>query len=245
MTISNVAAPIAGGHVYSLYFVIAAFVCLAISQLPIVVKRGETFARRCYWGGTFGAAISAFIAGIPDWLGGGFFACVTVFAMALPAYFTSDYIKIGGKVYTFHIRRSQEKTQPGKGSKLRPKLPDNYPDAYNGDITAAKMWWLMVVITVFLVFWTTVVLRDPSDRLMQILCIAFFVVMALALGYSGDGSYGYPIARRQYVQFVIMSVISAGTFALLYLPAYFLGRRWPFRHSESLEREAPPKYWEK
>lgn len=246
MTSSTVAAPIYGGHEYSLYFVFAAFIFLALTQLSLVVHRGETFERRSYWGGTFGAAISAFIAGIPDWVGGGAFACVTVFAMALPAYFGGGtLIKIRGKVYSFHIQRSQEKTQPQKGSQSRPLLPKDYPDAYNGDVTAAKLWWLMVVATAFLVFFVAVVFRNPADRLLQVVCVAFFVVIAIALGYSGDGSYGYPIARRQYVQFVVISVISAGTFALLYLPAYALGRRWPFRHTQSQEREARPRYWER
>jgi hypothetical protein len=39
--------------------------------------------------------------------------------------------------------------------------------------------------------------------------------------------------------------MSVGASALLYLPGYFLGRRWPFRYSKSLESEAQPRYWEK
>lgn len=241
-----VAAPKYGGHAYSLYFVAAAFVCLGIALLPIKVHRGETLERRSYWGGTFGAALSAMVAGIPDWVGGAMFACVTVFAMALPAYFSSGtLIKIRGKVYSFHIHRSQEKAQSQKNSRSSPLLPEDYPDAYNGDVTAAKLWWLMVVATAFLVFFVAAVFNNPADRLLQVACVVFFVVMAIALGYFGDGSYGYPVARRQYVQFVVISVMSAGTFALLYLPAYALGRRWPYRHSKSLEREARPRYWEK
>lgn len=247
VTTSIVAAPSVGGHVYSLYFVIAAFICLGVAVLvPMVVRRGETFERRCYWVGTFGAAISVLIAGIPDWVGSLSFACVTVFGMWLPAYFgRGELIKIRGKVYSFHIRRSRKKSKPDRNSTSRPQLPDDYPDAYNGDITAAKLWWLMVVAIGFLVFFVALVFNNSADRLLQVACVVFFVVLTVILGYVADGSFGYPIARRQYVQFVLISIISAGAFALLYVTAYYLGRRWPFRPSQSSERPAQPRYWEK
>ena len=52
------------------------------------------------------------------------------------------------------------------------------------------------------------------------------VILALGTGY-GDGSWNYPIARGQYVQFGIITVITAGSFAALYLIAYWAAKRWP------------------
>lgn len=239
-----VAAPKYGGHAYSLYFVAAAFVCLGIALLPIVVHRGETFERRSYWGGTFGAAISIFIAGLPDWRGSSFFACVGIFAMWLPAYFGSgELIKIRGKVYSFHLKRPAA-TKPAESSTPDPRPPDDHPDAYGANVTAAKFWLLLIVAMVFLVGGAAIGWTDADERYLLVACVVFFVVMAIALGYFGDGSYGYPVARRQYVQFAVISVMSAGTFALLYLPAYALGRRY-VPAFEVIEREARPRYWEK
>lgn len=229
-------------HPHRVYFLAAAVVCLVVALTPLVLRRGKRFERRCYWGGTFGAAVSVAIAAVPDWIGGLLFACVTVFAMWLPAYFGSgELIKIGGKVYRFHIGRSAERGP----AFARGGLPEEYPDAYGTGVTATKFWSLLIVAMVFLIGGIAIGVADPGQRVLMACCATAFVVTAVGLGYGSDGSYGYPMARRQYVQFVLISIMSAGAFAVLYLPAWYLGRRFPFRHSRSLERQARPDYWKK
>ena len=218
---------------HALYFVGAAFVCLVVTQLPLVIRRGDRFARRCYWGGTAGAVTCGFIAGIPDWVGSLVFACGAIMAMVITAYFATNYIRIGGKVYTFHIMRPV-----GKSSQ---ELPEDYSDAYGTDVTAKKMWWLMVPATGLCVFGVATHLKDSDGLVWLVVSLAVIAVLATGFGYISDGSWGHPVARRQYLQFVLVSVITAGLFALFYLPAYFVGRRWPWRTSKSLERQARPQ----
>lgn len=182
---------------------------LALTQLPLVVHRGETFERRCFWGGTFGAAVSVFIAGLPAWRGSSIFACVGVFVMWLPAYFgNGEQIKIRGKVYSFHIKRPSTTPEPAKSS--TPGLggpPGDHPDAYGTNVTAAKFWLLLIVAMVFSVGGAVIGWTDLDEHLLLVTCVGLLVVTAMALGYFIDGSYGYPIARRQYVQFVVISAI--------------------------------------
>ena len=49
---------------------------------------------------------------------------------------------------------------------------------------------------------------------------AFITLLAIGVGYA-DGSWNYAIARRQYFQFGVVSLITAGSFAVVYLAAYF------------------------
>jgi hypothetical protein len=229
-------------HPHRVFFAAAALSCLVVALVPLALRRGKKFERRCYWGGTFGAAASVIIAAIPDWIGGLLFACVTVFAMWLPAYFGGgELIKIGGRVYSFHIQRSTEKGS----APARRGLPEDYPDAYGTGVTAAKFWSLLIVAMVFVIGGFAIGVTDPGQRVLLVCSAIAFVVAAVGLGYGSDGSYGYPVARRQYAQFVLISMMSAGAFAVLYLPAWYCGRRFPFRYHRSLERQARPDYWKK
>jgi hypothetical protein len=67
--------------------------------------------------------------------------------------------------------------------------------------------------------------------------LALLVLLAVGAGY-GDASWGYAIARGQYLQFVIASVVTVGLFAVLYLLAYSAGKRWPSRRQQSMEYRA-------
>ena len=57
--------------------------------------------------------VCVFFAALPDWLGGLVFGAATRFGMALAAYFTSSYIKIGGRIYAFHAADERPDLQPG------------------------------------------------------------------------------------------------------------------------------------
>lgn len=56
----------------------------------------------------------------------------------------------------------------------------------------------------------------------------------------GDASWRYPIARGQYIQFGVASVITAGSFALIYLTAYYIAQRRPLRRKQSMEYQVHP-----
>ncbi|WP_141564387.1 hypothetical protein [Mycolicibacterium palauense] len=225
------------------YFIAAAFLFLALTQLPLIVRRGESFARFCYWGGTAGAAVCALIAAIPDWVGGIVFSAVTLFAMTLTAYFATHYIKIAGKVYTFHIQRDRSQRKDSDADPWR--LPEGYPDAYGTGVTAAKMWWLLVPCSALCTFTAVTQFADSAGTGLVIAAVAAIVLLALGFGYFTDGSWGYPPARGQYVQFALVSILSAGVFAVFYLLAYATGRRWPLRNKKSLEYRAHSHFHEK
>jgi hypothetical protein len=61
---------------------------------------------------------------------------------------------------------------------------------------------------------------------------AALVLASAGFGYI-DASQGFPIARGQRLQFVILAVITAGAFTLLYLTGRQAGKRWPWRRGRS------------
>ena len=69
----------------------------------------------------------------------------------------------------------------------------------------------------------------------------FVALLAVGAGY-GDASWDYPIARGQHIQLGAATIITAGSFALLYLVAYYTARRFPLRRKQSLEYRAHPRH---
>lgn len=67
------------------------------------------------------------------------------------------------------------------------------------------------------------------------------MIIATALGYM-DASWKYPIARRQRLQFGAASIITLGVFTVIYLGAYYAGKRWPWHNKGSLEYRAHPRH---
>lgn len=54
--------------------------------------------------------------------------------------------------------------------------------------------------------------------------LGFCLLFSVGFGY-GEAKFGYPIAQRQRLQFIIASIYSAGLFAVLYLTSYYLTTR--------------------
>lgn len=226
-----------------LVFGIAALACLALTQLPLVIKRDMGFQRRCYWGGTAGAMLCVVLAALPDWVGGVVFALVTLFGMTLAAYFTSSYLKIGGKVYAFHA--ADEKTDATGARKPSPaELEPDYdplPDQYGTDVSATKMWWLMVPATALISF--TMATNFGHGGKVGLAVGAAFAMVVVGAGYGVlDASWGYRIARKQYLQFVIIGLITGGTFTVFYFLGFGIGRAVPMRPKRSLERAVHPRF---
>ena len=202
---------------HTVVFYSAAVICLVLTQLPLVVKRGESFARRCYWGGTAGAAVFTVLGSLPQLGGGALLALAGVFSMTLTAYFATSYIKIGDKVYAFHT----DDEEPGRQSRPATAVAGP-PDSYGTDVTNAKMWWLLVPATAMCA--ATVAMQLPDHRL-ALTVVAAVMVVFLGCGFGFmDAREGHLVARGQYVQFGLVTVVTVGAFALCYLPAYAVTR---------------------
>jgi hypothetical protein len=223
-------------------FVVGAFLCLAITMLPAVVKRDVSFGRRCYWGGTAGTMVCVFFAALPDWLGGLVFGAATLFGMALAAYFTSSYIKIGGRIYAFHAADERPDPRPGDAHPVaRDPDYDPIPDQYGTGVSATRIWWMMVPGAALCVL--TVATNLGHDAKIGLAIGAAIVLVVAGFGYGVmDASWKYPIARGQYVQFVLVAVVTAGVFTVSYLAGFGIGRRWPMRPKRSLERAVHPRF---
>lgn len=98
-----------------------------------------------------------------------------------------------------------------------------------------------MIFTVTLFGLCAVISADDKPWWLGPSAATLFVVGALGYGYM-DASWGYSISRGQRLQFVIIAVITAGVFTVLYVIAYFAGRRWPLRRKQSMEYRAHPRH---
>lgn len=210
----------------TLAFFVATLLCLTAAAFPLWTKRDRSWQRRVFWASIGIASLSAFLASLPDWkLGSGMVLFVGGCAI-IGAYFNTPYIKIRGRIYAFYTQDSRADSSRDRTVRSADKKADYSPprDSYSGLASAKKFWWLMVVGIAICVF--NVVTIDVNKPWVGILAAAVIVLIASYFGY-GDASSGYPIARGQRLQFVIISAITAGAFTLLYFAAYQAGKRWP------------------
>lgn len=158
--------------------------------------------------------------------------------MLLPAYFSSPYIKIRGKVYAFNLRDSRPDPSPTEtsASGSDDSEDDPAPDSYSGMASAKKTWWLLVVCMIISV--GAIDLAKPWHTATS---AGIVVVFACGIGY-GDASWGYPVARGQRAQFVAVSIITAGVFTACYFGAYWMGKRRPLRSKQSMEYRAHSRH---
>lgn len=61
------------------------------------------------------------------------------------------------------------------------------------------------------------------------------IVMACVIIQRSLASWGYPIARGQYLQFGLAAAITVGYFPAVFLTAHYLGKPHPLRRKQSLE----------
>jgi hypothetical protein len=225
------------------------FIALAVigGLLPALAPFNNRQAgRRLFWGGFLLACVSAFFVVYPDLKKGLILPLLPASLMLITAYFSTSHIKIRGKIYAFHIDDSRPDPSPGGTPPPGSDAPDYdpMPDAYSGMglTTAGKMWWLMVFVMGGCAFNVVAYFHFREDPWILPLSAAFMVVGGVGFGYFGDASWGYPIARGQRVQFVIISMVTLGVFTILYLGAYYAGRRWPWRNKRSSEYQAHPRH---
>jgi hypothetical protein len=195
--------------------------------------------RRVYWVCACLAAIFGFLMPLPNTrtglvVGGLFFSGMTV-----AAYVTSSYIKIGGKIYALTVADSQPDPEDGPSDTHAGVDPS--ADAYSGQLTPAKMWWMIVVLAVIGGGNAFAALFSNGEAWVGVMSAGFAALLAIGAGYT-DGSWDYQPARRQYLQLGLASVVTAGGFALLYFAAFYTARRRPLRRSQSLDPRAHPRH---
>lgn len=217
----------------------AAVVCFiagfSLSSLPIT----RSAQRRIYWLFACLAAVSGFLMCYPDRAKGIGVAGLFAAGMVVAAYTATPYIKIGGRIFALSIADSRH---DGPEAAYRSGGGvDPTPNSYGGMLSAAKLWWMLAVIAVIAggnVYYAAV---GRENGLIPWASAAFLALLALAAGYS-DGSWDYPIARRQYLQLATASLVTAGAFPVLYLTFYFTATRWPLRREQSLEYRTHPRH---
>ncbi len=135
------------------------------------------------------------------------------------AYFRTSYLKLGGRIYSFWIARTQPDPLPD-GSSGPPVIPP--PDSYRGMVTAAAQWWLMAVVSVCA--GVSAVVLGMSGATLGIALLP--VVLLAGTGYV-DHFDGFLIARGRWFQAAIIVVASVPIFLLpplTYAIGYYFGR---------------------
>lgn len=194
--------------------------------------------RRIYWLFACLAGVSGYLMCYPDREKGFGVAGLFFAAMVVAAYTATPYIKIGDRVFALSLADSRLDDPEGtrSGSDIDPT-----PDSYNGMLSAATMWWMLVVISVIAGGNAYYAAVGREHGLVPWIMAAFLALLAIGVGYA-DGSWNYPIARRQHIQFAVASLVSAGSFAVLYLASYYTARIHPLRRQQSLEYRAHPRH---
>ena len=208
-------------------FAIAAVLGLLLPLLPSKDTRTQ---RRLYWAGTLVASVSSFLALYPpDWRGGLGLAGAVAGVQVLRAYMSTTHLVFRGRTYAFELRHS---SSADTGD-------DAAPGSYGGIATAQKTWWLLVVIVIACTTTTMLYAVTSDGPWYAIGAVVAVGIVAVSLGLQ-DGSWEYPVARGQLLQFAVTGIASVGVFAALYYGAYAAGRRWPLRPKRSMDYRAHP-----
>lgn len=229
-------------------FLAVVIICFVVAFMLDFFNISRSTQRRIYWINAFLAAIAGFAMFYPDWQKGLGMGAFLFAVMTFIAYAATPYIKIDGKIYAFTVTNSQPDPQDtpttagndSDGASSTNRI-DPVPDSYSGMLTPATLWWSLVVLAVFLAANVYFFVFTDGKASVAAVSGAFLAFLAITGGY-GDASWGYPIARGKYVPFCVVSVITAGAFALLYLSAYYTARRFPLRRTQSMEYRAHPRH---
>lgn len=235
-------------------FLIVAGLCIIAAVVLPTLKTSRSSQRRIYWGCTSLASLSGFLAGSPNMTNAIVGAALLFGAMTMAAYAFTPYIKIGGKIYALTVAdrqpdpdgpRTKDSSQLEREDGSIPHRADPQSDAaqnsYIGLFTPATMWWMLVVLAVIAAGNVYAFLFSDGEAAIAAVMAAFLALLAAGGGY-GDASWGYPIARGQRIPFGVVSVITGGSFAFVYLVAYWFGRRRPLRRPQSMEYRAHPRH---
>lgn len=204
---------------HTLIFSIAAVVFMLLPMITVGTERDLSWQRRVYWGGTLGAVICAFTALLPSLTAGLSLALLALFIATVRAYFSTQYIKLGRRVIAFHSA-----TDLRAANRIRPHgLRQDEP--YGSTVSAAKLWWLLVVCTTIAAVNLYGYLFDGDELGYGLLGLGLLVGIGALIG-CGDGMRRQRVARGQYVPFGIVALVSAGIVTVSYLAAYSIATRF-------------------
>ncbi|MCV7217404.1 hypothetical protein H7J51_19190 [Mycobacterium crocinum] len=208
---------------WSHWLLIAGGAILFGSWIGTAFVKDRQFERWLYWfgsltGGTF-AALS--FAG-RGWKTVVIVAVGLAIVTVLQAYFKTPYIRIRGRNHAF----SMQDSAPDPAD-VDPDEPPSMPprDSYPGRLTAAKAWWLFVVIIGFFGVGGAVVGWDGHT-----LPAAGMICLGALVSGIDDATRKLPMARGQNVQAIIAAALSISMAFLppaLYLLGYQIGTRRP------------------
>jgi hypothetical protein len=215
--------------------------CLAGGFILSFFKISLSSQRRIYWSSTVLSTVPAFLMALPNWKEGIGAALFVLAAMALGAYGYTPYIKIRGKIYALNRcdRLAEQDEKPP--ASVAGRVHDPATESYGGIVMATNFWWVLVIPAVIFTVKLYAFARSDGDILGAMIGAGSIVFLAVIIGL-GDASWGHPIARGRRLQFGIISIITAGAFTVLYLAAYYAGKRWPLRRKQSLEYRAHPRH---
>lgn len=209
--------------------------------------------RRLYWAAAALAAIAGFLLVYPNWETGLAIAGILFAAMTIAAYAATPYLKIGGNIYALTLAdRAPDPQDSPTGDDSAPRghdapaqsadpPADPAADSYNGTLTPATVWWALVVLAGIAAVNVGAFLFGDGRAAPAAVAAGLVVLLAIA-GGCGDASWGYRIARGQYLPFGVAAVITAGSFAVVYLAAYYVARRFPLRRKQSLQYRVHPRH---
>lgn len=205
-------------HPHTLIAFIVVVGCLILTSVPPLTGPAERpWKRPVFWSGVVGVTIAVFAGAVPYWWQAAGAALFSLAFLTAAAYFYTPYIKIGGKIHAFWISDSGGEAPP---------------NAYEGMVTARKHWWATVFTVTFFGGGLLVPGKQPWWSIPVVTVI--LVTASFGFGYL-DASRGFPIARGQRLQFVILAIISVGSFTLLYVAGYFIGKRWRWPSRRTLD----------
>jgi hypothetical protein len=245
---------------------------IAVVVLPFIGLR-RSVERRVFWCMVGAIGVAGALSTYPTWYHATAFALFPVAMLTVGAWAYTPYIKIGGTIYALNLKDRRPDPDDGHDHNALPPNPDGHSeldeyaddttnvdddrpaghvashsdadvDSYSGMLTPTTMWWVMVGLSVIAGGNAYAYLFSDGKAPVAIVMAAFVVLLALSTGY-GDASGRYRIARGRYIPFVIAAVFTAGGFALVYLTAYYLARRWPLRRTQSTQHRAHPRHEKK
>ncbi len=216
--------------------------CVIIQGSLVFLRISTSAQRRIYWSCSAISGVCIIVAASPDWSGGLWGAAVFVATFTFIAYAHTPYIKLGGKIYSLSFQDSVPDSDVA-AEDLAAKDPDYDPEphSYSGIITETKVWWLLIGAAAIASINIYAFLTGDGEAWVAIGAAGFLALLAVG-GGLGDASWGYPIARGQYLQFGLVAAITVGYFPAVYLTAYYLGKHHPFRRKQSLEYRAHPRH---
>lgn len=221
-----------------LFFWVVAL-CFVGGFLLSFLKISRRTQRRLYWSCACAAGVAGAMSTYPTWDGAATLGILPVAAMVVMAYVATPYVKIGGKIYSLSVgaQRPDAEVAPHAEDVSTEPGTDPTRDSYSGLLTPATMWWMLVVIAAIAAGNVYGLAVGEGEVWVAIMVATLLALLAAGTGY-GDANWRYPVARRQFVQFGVASVITVGGFALVYLTAYYLAQCRPLQRAQSMERRA-------